>query len=112
MENQYIIPYMRIIKLKQEISPRKSNLLDEEIKQIILLKNGKVTFWGLGKNKRSVFFDKYLEATKRLDKNRRRQKFLPALELIRKVKKSDIFSKQKTQLGLSYGFKGVTPNGI
>lgn len=101
---------MKIVKLKTEFSPRKGKALEKEINEIISRK-GKVAFWGLG-NKRPIFLNKYLETTKRHDKNRRRQKFISALELLSRVKKKHMTDKIKEPTGrYSYEFKGITPSG-
>ncbi|MGR3218426.1 MAG: hypothetical protein ACUZ8H_01230 [Candidatus Anammoxibacter sp.] len=101
---------MGIVQLKTEASRKQGTSLRREIEECISRKK-KVFCKGL--NKRPVFLIKYLEATNnRRDKTRRRQLFFAGLKLIVKVKKTDLISKQKTQLGISCGFKGITPNGV
>lgn len=101
---------MEIIKLETEISGKQGVFLNTEIENYIVQKK-KVICKGL--NKKPVFLSKYLEATNnRRDKTRRKQKFWPALELITKLKGKNLVYQKHEQKGISYEFKGITPNGI
>ncbi len=56
---------------------------------------------------------KYLEVQKnRRGKTRRKQSFFAGIELITKVSATDLTTKQKTQNGMSYGYRGATPKGV
>ena len=100
---------MGTVQLKTEVSQKQGASLNKEIEGCISRKK-KVFCKGL--NKRPIFLTKYLEATNnRRDKTRRKRLFFAGLELVVKVRKSDLISKQKNQLGMAYGFKGITPSG-
>ena len=100
----------KILELKKEISVKAGIVLNCEIESYIQEKK-KIPCKGL--NRRPIFLDKYLEATKgRIDKTRRRQKFWPGLELIRRAKLEDMTNKMKEPTGeTSFEFKGITPGG-
>ena len=99
-----------MLKLKTEISVKTGIALNCEIESYIQAKK-KLPCKGL--NRRPIFLDKYLEATKgRIDKTRRRQKFWPGLELIRRAKPEDMSNRIKEPTGeLSFEFIGETPSG-
>ncbi len=97
------------VKLSKNPSTKKGPSLNKEIEDLISRKK-KIICKAL--NRRPVFFDKYIETTKkRRDKTRRKQKLPPALELIAKARKGDIRSRV-SQKGMCYEIKGVTGNGI
>ena len=78
--------------------------------QAIISENNKVICKAL--NRRSVFLDKYLNASNnRRDKTRRKQCFQAALELIKEATDADLISERKENIGISYWFKGLLSNG-
>ena len=99
-----------MLKLKTEISIKTGVALNREIESYVQEKK-KVPCKGL--NRRPIFLDKYLEATKgRTDQTRRRQKFWPGLELLRRAKPEDLTDRMKEPTGeTSFEFKGISPGG-
>ena len=99
-----------MLKLKTEISVKKGDSLQKEIKTEIQ-RRPIVTCKAL--NRRGVVLAKYLDATHgRIDKTRRRQKFWAGVELLRKATAEDITNHITEPMGdIAFEFKGITPSG-
>lgn len=101
---------MKLVKLTKESSILKGDGLNHKVLHW-LKKHESIRCKAL--NGRNVWLSKYYEIVQQRRDHRtvRKQKLVPAIELIRKAKSEDITAVKKVQNGTGYELKGITPSG-